>query len=346
MENKKITIYNGSFKIKVVEEALKYKNLSFDELIEFLEGAGFNYDRYNYSEGLEGFKDACYDHAGEYAESGLSIFNHDIMDDFTRLQHWEVDEIIENSGWIEYNTADGFINVARAVLAEREIQKIDEDIEDIIPYVEIVEYDEEGREQVKKDIIKYLNNYRDLEVEKMARDYKDGRISTIEWINEYICEINYCSYMAVGDGPYLKGWDIYKYYYIDLYLDKDIQQAVVDYVIEIDEEREAHKKRNEEETKKTVEKVLKVAEDGDIEEVERVIGIIDKFFNSDEEYQEGYRLLHLRLEYLNTLKYIEELRAENSTKENKVEQVAETMKAMRNSKSIEELSKFIIELMN
>ena len=230
MENKKITIYNGSFKIKVVEEALKYKNLSFDELIEFLEGAGFNYDRYHYSEGLEGFRDACYDHAGEYAESGLSIFNHDVMNDFTRLQHWEVDEIVDNSGWIEYNPADGFAQFARAVLSEREAQKIHEDIEDIIPYIELIEYDEEGKTKVKNDIIKYLNNYRDSYIERLSEKYKkDKSLTDVECINEYICNINYRSSEATGGGEALKEWDIYKYYYIDLYLDKDIQKSILNY---------------------------------------------------------------------------------------------------------------------
>lgn len=228
MEN--IIIYNNDFKIKVAEEVFKYKNYSKDDLLDFFQYAGYEFERYNYSKDLEGFKEACNDYVMEHAEDRLSIFNHHILEDFKRLDHWEIDDIVDNSGWIEYNPKDGFINFARMVIVERNAQKLYEDIEDILEHAEVVEFEREDMEKIKNDIINHLENYRDTYIEGLAEKFKNhNSLNAVEAINEYICEMSYCSYQAVGDEPYLKGWDIYEYYYIDLYLDKDIQKAILEY---------------------------------------------------------------------------------------------------------------------
>ena len=125
--------------------------------------------------------------------------------------------------------------------------------------------------------------------------------------------------------------------------DEDIKEAILNYVTEIDKANAEAEKRKLEDIKMVNEK----AESGeDIKELEVISNTIDRYYYDDEDYRTAYHKLQLRIEYLHTVKYIEDLKNEESSKESKIEQVTETMKAMRNSKSIEELSRFIIELMN
>ena len=38
----------------------------------------------------------------------LPIYKYEIMNEFSKLTYWEIDEIVQNSGYIEYNPENGF----------------------------------------------------------------------------------------------------------------------------------------------------------------------------------------------------------------------------------------------
>lgn len=292
-------------------------------------------------------REVAFDVVSGYAFDSLSIYNDDVVEDLHSLQHHEIDEIIEESGWIEYNGS--YADFARCVVGYVKERELMNAVDNIIDQATEINFDRKDLNAVKADIIKHLETYRDAHIEGLAREAKKLQEkeytcgSYIEAINEYICEMSYCGYMVEDTLENRRKWEAYKFYYIDLYSDKEIKQAVFNYVVEIDEANAEAEKRKLEDIKMINEK----AESGeDIEELEVISNTIDRYYYDDEDYRTVYHKLQLRIEYLHTVKYIEDLKNEESSRESKIEQVAETMKAMRNSKSIEELSKFIIELMN
>ena len=286
-----------------------------------------------------------FDVVSEYAFESLSIYNHDIVDALHGLAHYEIDEIVEESGWIEYNGS--YVDFARAVigcLKERELLSA---VENIIDQATEITFDKNDYNLVKADIINHLEIYRDIHIEGLAREAKRLQEkehtcgSCIESINEYICEMSYCGYMVEDTLENRRKWETYKFYYIDFYSDKDIKQAVFNYVAEADEANA----RAEERKIKDVKMVNEKAESGeDVEELEVISNTIDRYFYNDEDYRKAYHKLQLRIEYLHTIKYIENVL--NTDEENKVEQFIETMKAMRNPQSIKLLSEAITKLLS
>ena len=228
----KITIYNGDFKLRINKEVIDcLENNRGYSMTDLLEHMGYRLENSKYySRDLEGFKEVCWDYTMEYVADGLSIFNHHIMEDFKRLQHWEIDEIVEDSGYIEYNPESGFCEFARMVLVEKETQIIYNDLENIFQYIEFILIDTDDKETVKADILYHLEMYKDNYIQGLADEYKKtNSLNCVESINEYISTINYCSYQAVGYGENKKEWYAYKYYHVSLYLDKDIQEAIKNY---------------------------------------------------------------------------------------------------------------------
>lgn len=281
----------------------------------------------------------------EYAFECLSIYNHDIVDALHELAHYEIDEIVEESGWIEYNGS--YVDFARAVigcLKERELQHA---IENIIDQATEITFDKTDYNLVKADIINHLEIYRDVHIEGLAREAKRLQEkectcgSYIESINEYICEMSYCGYMVENTLENRRKWETYKFYYIDFYSDKDIKQAVFNYVAEVDEANARAEKMEAE----NLEKITEISESGeDADQIESLIKYIDGYYNNDDRFKKPYQQLHLRLEYLHTIKYIQDVL--DTDEENKVEQFIETMKAMRNPQSIKLLSEAITKLLS
>lgn len=226
---KKITLINNSIKFRIDEWVIDRIPMNRYEVEEFFSELTYKIEKYDKDFTLENIQNMAYDYIYEYADECLPIYNYEIMEIFGGLDHWQIDEVVQESGWIEYNPEDGFISFAKAVISQIKAEEFGRALAVIFEEAEFIEIEREDMEEVKKDIINYLETYRDIDIERMARDYKEGRTSSIEWINEYICTVLYCSYQAVGYGENLKGWDVYKYYYIDLYYDEDIKKAILEY---------------------------------------------------------------------------------------------------------------------
>lgn len=260
-----------------------------------------------------------------------NYLNYD-LDFYKNIFSYEVEQIESTNRYVKMDLEDIKDFLIDAVYTfEVERSKADEDLKIIFESV-VVGYDEEDYNNLKMEVINIINNYQDLELKELYKEFlEDGEsIFVVQYVIDEI--IGTCREMGV-----------YSQFIEEFENDEEIKEAILNYVTEIDKANEEHKERKAKDIKMVNEK----AESGeDIEELEVISNTIDRYYYDDEDYRAVYHKLQLRIEYLHTVKYIEDLKNEESSKESKIEQVTETMKAMRNSKSIEELSKFIIELMN
>lgn len=225
-----VTLINRGIKLRIRKWVADEIPMSEEDLKDFFDYVTYRLDANSEDFTLENIENYAIDYAYEYAESSLSIFNYDIMEDFKRLEYWEIDDIADNSGWIKYNSDISFIDFARAILTQNKVDEIYKAISLVVEEGELIEFDSEDIKEVKNDILNHLENYRDTYIEGLAEIYKtENSLNAVEAINEYITELCYCSWASAGyEGP-SRGWDIYQYYYIDLYNDKDIQKAILNY---------------------------------------------------------------------------------------------------------------------
>lgn len=290
-------------------------------------------------------KEVAFDVVSEYAFESLSIYNEDVVEDLHEFQYQEIDEIVEESGWIEYNGS--YADFARYVIGYVKERELMNAVNNIIDQATEINFDKNDFNAVKADIIKHLELYRDTHIEGLAREAKrlqekeNSCGGCIESINEYICGMSYCGYMVEDTLENRRKWNAYKFYYIDLYSDKEIKQAVFNYVIEADEAIARAEKRKADNIELLK---MKAETEESVEEIERLIEIVENYFYDDDDYKEIFQQLHLKAEYLHTIKYIEDVL--NSGEENKIEQFIETMKAMKNPESIKLLSEAITKLLS
>lgn len=194
-----ITLVDGNYiKLSINKEVKNYLNYDLDFYknifsyeVEQIEST----NRYVKMD-LEDIKDFLIDAVYTEIENYLPIYNSDIMEEFQKLHFTEIDYIVENSGWIEYNPNTGFYNFALSVLFEAEKNKADEDLKIIFESV-AVGYDEEDYNNLKMEVINIINNYQDLELKELYKEFlEDGdSIFIIQYIIDEI--IGTCREMGV-----------------------------------------------------------------------------------------------------------------------------------------------------
>lgn len=347
MNNIKLINLNN-LKVEVEESLLYQFDVNASDIQDMFEVVGYeleNRDLEDVEVDEDYIMEVVYDNADNFACDSLSIYNDDVVEALHELKHWRIDEIIDNSGWIEYSGS--YSEFARCIVAEDLKERLLEAIINILRHVNIYRYSREDFETVKADIIYHLENYRDLDLDRLCQEVVEDidnnycPFCKIQFINEYISTINYCSYQAVGFGKNRREWGAYNHFYIDLYRDEDIKKAIVEYVSGV-KESDAKAEKMEAEN---LEKITEISESGeDADHIESLIKYIDDFYNKDDRFKKVYQQLHLRLEYLHTIKYIKDVL--ESDEENKVEQFIETMKAMKNPQSIKLLSEAITKLLS
>ena len=224
MENKKITLINNILKIRISLEVAKELKTDLSTIEEFFYDVESELENRELEFNLENIKECSYEYLSEFCYGVQPIYSYEIMGKFKELQQYEIESIAYNSE-ISYNPGEDFSNFASCILAEKMRDILNDDLYYIFENCEIVEYEAESRKQVKRDIINYLENNRDIYIGRLAERYQQGdSLTTVDCINEYICKNLYCH-----DEITFEGWDIYKYYYIDFYRDKDIQKAILNY---------------------------------------------------------------------------------------------------------------------
>ena len=226
----KITLINNNIKLKIEERVLASTRMPSHYILEFFEDLRHDMERYEIEFTIENIKEQALECLSEFTYNQTPIYNYEIMEQFADIDVCDIDYYCENLG-LEYNPRNMyFAEFARIIIAERDADVLNEDLQLIFENCEFIEFDDKDREKVKQDIINHLKNYQDLHIEELAEMYKtQNSLNAVEAINEYISAINDSGWEAVGDGPTLKEWDAYKYYYIDLYNDKDIQEAILNY---------------------------------------------------------------------------------------------------------------------
>ena len=226
----KITLINNNIKLKIEERVLENTRMPSHYILEFFEDLRHDMERYEIEFTFENIKEQAFEYVTEHCDNMLPVYDYEIMEKFAGYEVYEIGVICENTALgygLRYNSFSSF---ARFIVAEKEAEALCEDLHLIFENCEFIEFDDKDREKVKQDIINHLKNYQDLHIEELAEMYKtQNSLNAVEAINEYISAINYSGWEAVGDGPTLKEWDAYKYYYIDLYNDKDIQEAILNY---------------------------------------------------------------------------------------------------------------------
>lgn len=228
--NEDIILINNNIKLKIDERVLVNTRMPSHYILEFFEELKYNMERYEIEFTIENIKEQALECLSEFTYNQTPVYNYEIMEQFSNIDACDIDWYCENLG-LEYNPRTmHFAEFARIILAERDADVLNEDLQLIFENCEFIEFDDEDRKKIKQDIINHLKNYQDLHIEELAEMYKtQNSLNAVEAINEYISAINYSGWESVGDGPTLKEWDAYKYYYIDLYNDKDIQEAILNY---------------------------------------------------------------------------------------------------------------------
>ena len=186
---KKIILVDGNYiKLSINEEIENYLNydLDFYKNIFSHEVERLDSTKRYVKMDLEDIKDYLIDSTYEEIDNFLPIYNSDIMEEFQKLSFIEIDYIVSNSGWLEYNPKDGFCKFALGVLYEVEKNKIDEDLEKIFQYIE-VGYDEEDYNNLKEKILYTMDNHQDLELKKMYIEFLEDGFS--DSIIQYIVDI-------------------------------------------------------------------------------------------------------------------------------------------------------------
>lgn len=218
-----ILVDNNNIKLTINEEVLDNTKCIGTQIIEdYL----YNTDDVKSVEDLE---ELLLDEIRNYITDDLTpIYYNFIRDRFNSMEVGRIEELINDYG-IEY-TGD-FHNFMQAVLYYEIFEEVTQDIYQIIQNIEEEKYTEEDYKEVKNDIINYLDNYCDTLIEEQSELYrKYGGLGAIGIINRHISEINYCSYAVVGDGENLRGWKVFTFFIDKLYHDKDIQEAVRNYM--------------------------------------------------------------------------------------------------------------------
>lgn len=146
---KNITLYKNDFKIEVSREVLENRIFTPGEWLEFFDLAGYEFERYSYSNDLEGYKEACYDYLSTYIYDGLSIFNKDIMRAFGELDMCDIDDVVSEYGIsYDYKNMD-FNELARFVITELKFRDISEELEEIFEAITHIDFNEENFKEVK-----------------------------------------------------------------------------------------------------------------------------------------------------------------------------------------------------
>ena len=199
LNKKYITLIDGNYiKLSINKEVGNYLNYDLDFYknifsyeVEQIESTN-RYVRMD----LEDIKDFLIDAVYTEIENYLPIYNGDIMEEFQKLHFTEIDYIVENSGWIEYSPGTGFYNFALNILFEVERSKADEDLKTIFESV-LVGYDEEDYNNLKMEVINIINNYQDLELKELYKEFlEDGEsIFVIQYVIDEI--IGTCREMGI-----------------------------------------------------------------------------------------------------------------------------------------------------
>ena len=218
--NNIITLINRNIKYTINKAVIDRLPIEVEEVEDFFESLVFRMECNDIELTKENIEEEAVNYVYEFVDETLPIYDGEIMEMFRGLTPYEIDEAVAESGWIEYNSEVRFVDFATGVVAYIKGQELSKSIYEILQGAEYVEFDREGYEEVKKDILKFLNNYRNIYVESLAEQYKKGFLSSIEPINHHICEMLYKDNYK---------FDLYKYYYIDFYNDKEIREAVRNY---------------------------------------------------------------------------------------------------------------------
>lgn len=229
MKNNNITLINYRGQRMVINsEVLNNLNFDFKDFFEIVE---YNMECQDVEFNVETIQEFSSEESIEYVQSLQPIYYNEISEAFAELTITDINNIIKESGYIEFNEDTDFGDIMSMILMYRDLTNFEAELIEVFDNVEFIQFDKAGYEQVKNDILNYLDMYQDITIEQEAERYIKRQNTTIEGVLLYICGVCYCSYAVVGEGRPLPGWEIYQYYCNVFINDEDLKQAVKNYII-------------------------------------------------------------------------------------------------------------------
>jgi hypothetical protein len=118
-------------------------------------------------ESIEDLMEKAQEHAWEYADSLVPVYNHIIAEEFAELDHWQVDEYADDY-CIEYDPEEGFARFQMAILFAHYERGIQEQLDTLRDALEVVE---DTSEQAIEEALELVERYCTLYYSPAIMDY-------------------------------------------------------------------------------------------------------------------------------------------------------------------------------
>lgn len=223
-EYDKVLLINDDIKVYVNKDIIEEVEADEDEVVEVFEAIQYSLELKGEEINADTIEEDAHDTVWEYVDGNIPIYNNQIQEEFNELEHWEVDEILEDA-IVEITLENGYINFMQQVLFMNNYNKLNNSLYKIIENLEIINPCADKIQDVKITFLNYLNTTKDLELEKRINKYLKGQEASCESVLHYIAEIYYIS----EDGEVSKLFNTFIDNIKIFINDEDIKQAIKNY---------------------------------------------------------------------------------------------------------------------
>lgn len=223
-EYNKLLLINDDVKVYVNKDIVEEVEADEGELVEVFEAIQYSLELKGEEINADNIEEDAHDTVWEYVDNNVPIYNNQIQEEFNKLKYWEVDEILEEAV-VEVTLDNGYISFMQQVLFMKDYIKLNNSLYEIIENLEIVNPCADKIADIKITFLNYLNNVKDLELEKRINKYLKGEELSCESILHYIAEIYYIS----EDGEVSKLFNVFIDNLKIFINDEDIKEAIKEY---------------------------------------------------------------------------------------------------------------------